>query len=166
MTDPVTAENTTPQTDASDDDSADEWLASTLLSAIVVLYLYAFAGLVLQSLTANDMWSILLGILVALFVYFSSSFHAAEEERLLAAIHSMVFGLFSFAVFFVAETSFFPPVPLPKRIRLMTALFTLMSVAMVLGILFISVYGKGFPHGLHRGVAWVKRRYDWLRNDR
>jgi hypothetical protein len=156
------------------EDPGEEILASVMFFAITAFYLFTTAGVLLGTLNANQMWSAVLGFFVAGFVYFSSGIEApggsstADDDPSglqyittngLSILHSTVYGLISFAVFIVADTSFFPPVPLPDRFKLIVALFTLMTAGMLLWMLFAVIHGRGLPRGVIRVFVWCRSRF-------
>jgi hypothetical protein len=155
------------------EDPGEEVLASVIFFVIIAFYLFTMGGLALRTLNANQMWTAVLGFFVSSFVYFGSGIEApggssaADDEPSgiqyittngLAILHSTVYGLLSFAVFIVADTSFFPPVPLPDRFKLMVALATLMTAGMLLWMLFAVVHGRGLPRGVIRVIIWCRDR--------
>jgi len=153
------------------EDPGEEIIASLAFFVIWGFYLFTTAGLVLRALNADQMWTVVLCSLVSSFVYFSSGIEApgggrtADDQpstlqyittNALAALHSTVYGLLAFAVFIVADTSFFPPVLLPDRFRLMVGLYTFLTAGMLLWILFAVIHGRGLPRGVIRVVMWCR----------
>ena len=154
------------------EDPGEELLASVMFFAIATLYLFTTVAVLLRTLNANQMWTAVLAFFIASFIYFSSGIEApggsstADNDPSplqyittngLAILHSSVYGLLSFTVFIVADTSFFPPVPLPDQFKLMVALFTLMTAGMLLWMLFAVVHGRGLPRGVIRATRWFSR---------
>jgi len=155
------------------EDPGEEILASVMFFAIATLYVFTTVAVLLRTLNANQMWTAVLAFFIASFIYFSSGIEAPggsssadnDPDPLqyvttngLAILHSSVYGLLSFTVFIVADTSFFPPVPLPDQFKLMVALFTLMTAGMLLWMLFAVVHGRGIPRGVIRVVMWCRNR--------
>jgi len=146
---------------AEDTPRCDEWVATTLLFAVTGFYIVTGIAILLRAVTADQMWTLVLAFFVAGFVYFSSGIEAGGA---ISVLHSAVFGLLSFSVFFAAETVFFPPVPFPARTRLVLALFSLMTVGLLLWFLFGTIHRKGFLRGAVRAFNGAKRAVDTVRD--
>jgi len=155
------------------EDPGEEILASVMFFAIATLYVFTTVAVLLRTLNANQMWTAVLAFFIASFIYFSSGIEAPGGSSTtedhpsalqyvttngLAILHSSVYGLLSFTVFIVADTTLFPPVPLPDQFKLMVALFTLMTAGMLLWMLFAVVHGRGIPRGVIRVVMWLRNR--------